>query len=106
MVDHFSDLTYVHLMRSKIQEVTLTGKLEFEIWADSFGIKIHRYHADNGIFSEQPFRSEIEDSKQTITSFGVEYHHQNVIVEGKIQSITLGASALLLHKKIVQRQQL
>ena len=62
MGDHFSDLTYMHLVRSTNQEDTLAGKSAFEIWSATFGVKIKRYHADNGQFSEQTFRPEIEDT--------------------------------------------
>ena len=66
MVDHFSDLTYVHLMISTIQEENLLGKPAFELWAATFGVKINIYHAENGRFSEQPFRSAIEDANRKI----------------------------------------
>ena len=89
MVNHFSDLTYVQLMRSTNQEESLSGKSAFERWADTFGFKINRYHADNGRFSKQTFRSEIEDSNQNITFCGVGSHNQNAIFERKIQTITL-----------------
>ena len=75
MVFYFSDLTYVKLTIITIQEETLSGKSTFEIWADTFGIKINRYHADNVRLSEEPFRSSIEVSNQTITFLGVGYHH-------------------------------
>ena len=39
-------------MRSIIQEETLEVKSYFEMWATMFGVKIHRYHADNSIFAE------------------------------------------------------
>ena len=71
MMDHFSDLTYVQLIRSKIQEEALAGKFSFEMQAATFGVKIHKYHSDNEIFSEQPFRTEIEDSNQKTTFCGV-----------------------------------
>ena len=57
-------------MGSTSQEQTLSGKVAFEIWNDTFGVEIKIYHAYNGKFSEQPFRSAIEDSNQTITIFG------------------------------------
>ena len=72
MVDHFSDLTYVHLMISTSQEENLAVKSAFERWADTFVVKIKRYHADNGIFSKQSFRSEIEDANQNITFVGLD----------------------------------
>ena len=36
MVDHFNDLTYVHLKIITMQEVKLAGKADFEIWAATF----------------------------------------------------------------------
>ena len=99
MVDNFSDLTYLHLMISTIQEDNLEGKVDFERWDSTFGVKVKIYHADNGQFSEQPFRSSIEDANQTITFCGVGYHHQNAIFEIKIQTITLGYTTLPLHAK-------
>ena len=82
-----------------IQENTLSREKSFERWAAILGVKIKIYHAENGRFSEQPFRSAIEDSNQTKNFFGVRYHHQDVIVERKIQTLTLGARTLLLHAK-------
>ena len=71
MVDHFSDLTYFRLMRITIQEETLSGKSAFVRWAATFGVKIHRYHAENEIFSEQTFISEIYYSKHIIKFVGL-----------------------------------
>ena len=84
----------------KIQEEALLGKLAFELWSATFGVKINIYHADNGIFAEQRFISSIEDSNQTITFCGVGYHHQNTIVERKIQTLTLWDITLLINANI------
>ena len=99
MVEHLSDLNCLELIKIKIQEENLSGKEDFEIWAATFGVKTHRYHADNGRFSEQHFRSAIKDSNQTIKFYGVGSHHQNDIVERNIQTLTLGDRKLLLHEK-------
>ena len=45
------------LVRSTNQEENLAGKPAFEIWADTFGVEIKRYHEDNVRFSKQAFRS-------------------------------------------------
>ena len=87
-------------MRSTSQEENLAGKSDFERWADTFGVKIKRYHADNGRFSKQAFISEIEDTNQNITFCGVGYHHQNAIFERKNQTLTLGSRKLLLQTEI------
>ena len=84
MVDHFSDLTYLHLIIITIQQDALSVKEACGIWDATFGVKIKIYHADNVIFSEQPFISAIEDSNQTVIFCGVVSHHQNEIVEIKI----------------------
>ena len=74
----------MHLIISTTQEETVAVKPAFEIWAAKFGSKIHRYNADNEIFSEKPFRSSITGSKQTIIFFGIRPHHQNTSFERKI----------------------
>ena len=99
MVDHFSHLTHVHLIRSTIQQQILSGKVSFERWASTFGVKIKRYHSDNERFAEQTFRLAIEDFNQTITFCGVLYNHQNAIAERKIQALTLGDREFILHAK-------
>ena len=50
MVDHFSDLTYVHLMISTTQEENKAGKIAFGTWDYTFGVKLNIYHAGNGQF--------------------------------------------------------
>ena len=67
---------------------------------DIKSIKVKRYHAGNGRFSKQYFRSAIEDANHTITFRGVGYNNQNYITKRKIQTITLGYRTLILHAKI------
>ena len=57
-------------MISTIQQENLSVKSAFEILAAALGVKIKIYHADNEIFSEQPFISAIEDANQTINVWG------------------------------------
>ena len=64
----------MHTMRSTIQQDILAGKATFERWYATFVVKIDIYHADNGIFSKQPFRSAIDDPKQKIKNW-VEHRH-------------------------------
>ena len=104
MVNHFSDLTYLHLMRITSQEENLAVKSAFERWANTFGVKIKIYHAENGRFSKQAFRSEIEDTNQNINFCGVGSHHQNTIVEIKILTLTLGPRKIAsAYKNILTR---
>ena len=56
MVDHFSGLTYVHIIRSTSHKYTLAGKSSLEIWDATFVVMIKRYHADNEIYAGKLFR--------------------------------------------------
>ena len=98
MADRFSDVSYVHIMRRTSQEETFSEKSAFEIWSATFIVKIKGYHSYNEIFSEQPFRSVIEDSIQTISFCRVWSYHQNDIVEWKILNITLWSIKFLPYK--------
>ena len=59
-----------------------------------FGVKVQIYPSDYGKSSEKPFRSAIEYFNQKITFCALGSHHQNVIVERKVQTITLGAKTI------------
>ena len=100
MVEHFSDLTYVQIMRSTTQEGNVLLKLAFETWAATFGVKINRYYEYNSIFSEQHFRSTIEESNRKIKFCGVGSNYQNAIAEIKNQILFVGDITLLMHAKI------
>ena len=100
MADQLSDLTYMHQIIITSQDETLPIKDAHKIWAAIFGVKIQICHAENGIFSQQPFISEIEYPNPTMTFCGVVLHHQNTIVERKIQNITIGDRTLLRRTKI------
>jgi hypothetical protein len=55
-VDHYSDLTYVYFQKSTNSDETLEAKLSFERFAAKSGVKILRYQADNGRFTDTKFR--------------------------------------------------
>ena len=98
-VDHFSDHTYVYLMRDLTLAETLMAKHAYERFLASLGIDSKAYHADNGRFADKGFRDDCTHSNQIITFCGVGGHHQNGIAERKIKDITLGGRTLLLHAK-------
>ena len=63
MVDQFSGLVYVNIIRRKSQEKTLEGKVSFDWWSATFGIQIKRYHVENWSFYEKPFMEAFQDPK-------------------------------------------
>ena len=97
MVGQFIDMVYVHLMRSTSQEEAMAVKSAFELWEDTFGVKIKRYHEYNRIFSKQPPRGAVEETNQKINFFGVGSHGQNSIDKPKIITLMLGYMTLLRH---------
>ena len=97
--DVISGFTYGHLMTSCDLEQTLEAKYAFEKLAATYGVKIKRYHADNGHFACKGFREAVSEAGQKITFCGVGAHHQNGIIENQIGLITRWARTSLLHAK-------
>ena len=54
-VDHFSDLTYVHLMTEMTSKATVEVKMSFERLAEPHQVSIQHYHGDNGLFDTKLF---------------------------------------------------
>ena len=96
-VDHASRLGYVHVHTSTDATEALEAKHAFETCARSYGIRVKRYHADNGIFNSREFLNDIEEKKQHITFCGVGAHHQSGIAEHRIRELTEMARTQLLH---------
>lgn len=69
-VDHFSGLSFVFLQQSTTAKETLQAKAAFEQYADTFGVKVIHYHADNGRFAEKVWKEDIEKQFQTLTFSG------------------------------------
>jgi hypothetical protein len=53
IVDHYSDHTYIYLMRELTLVETLMAKHAHEKFLASLGIKSKAYHADNGQFADK-----------------------------------------------------
>jgi GAG-pre-integrase domain len=70
-VDHYSDVTFVHLQKTLNAKDTIEAKEAFERWARSCGTTINHYHADNGRFAETNFMAHVARMGQTITFCGV-----------------------------------
>ena len=79
-----SGLGYGHLMTSCNLEQTLEAKYTFEKLATTYGVKVKRYHADNGHFACKGLRDAVAEAGQKITFCGVGGHHQNGIIENQI----------------------
>ena len=96
-VDHYSDLSYVHLQSSTKSDETVEAKLAFEAFARDHGVNVQHYHADNGRFADNLFMKSIQDSNQTITFCSVNAHHQNGRAEKRIRDLREAGRTQLLH---------
>jgi hypothetical protein len=96
-VDHFSGLSFVFLQQSTSAVETLQAKAAFEHYADTFGVKITHYHADNSRFAERVWNDDIERRFQTLTFSGVGAHHQNGRAEKRIRDLQDQARTSLIH---------
>ena len=96
-VDHYSDLSYVHLLKTQSGEEVLKAKEAFEAYSSSFGIDIRHYHADNGIFNGKAWRQSCSESHQGLSFAGVNAHHQNGRAERRVRSLQDMARTMLIH---------
>ena len=96
-VDHFTDYTYVHLMKDTKSESTIEAKNAYESLMKSYGHDVRKYHADNGRYAESLFVQDVKDKGQQISYCGVGSHHQNGIAERRIKSLGEDARAMLSH---------
>ena len=96
-VDHFTDYTYVHLMRDTTAKSTIEAKHAYESLMMSHGHRVMAYHADNGRYAESAFRKDAKDKAQQLTFCGVGEHSQNGIAERRIKSLSEDARTMLAH---------
>ena len=86
-VDQYSDLTFVFLQKRLTSKETVLAKKTFERYASLKGVRIQRYHADNGHFADKGFVNHSQDENQTLTYCGVNAHFQNGVAEKKIRDL-------------------
>ena len=96
-VDHYSDLTYIHLHSRLTSEETVEAKRAFEAHARDFGVKMENYHCDNGRFADNAFIFECKNSGQNISYCSVNAHFQNGKAEKRIRDLRESARTMLLH---------
>ena len=65
-VDHFSGAGFVHLQGNTLADKTIEATCQFESWADSDGMVISHYHADNGTFVDNHFQQAVCEKQQCL----------------------------------------
>jgi hypothetical protein len=96
-VDQYSGIGFVHVQKTTSADETIEAKEKFESWANSHGVAIRHYHADNGIFADNKFRAAVMAGKQTLSFCGVNAHFQNGCAERRIRELQDSARTMLIH---------
>ena len=65
--------------------------------AATFGIRVKKFHTDNGIFAEEGFKRNMSDNNQTISYCGAGVNFQNGIAEVSIKQLTEKYRTMLIH---------
>ena len=87
----------IHHQVSLAASDTIQAKISFENSASNNGVKIAKYHTDNGIFKSNAFLEELANHKQLINFSGVGAPHQNAIAERSICIITFMVRTMMAH---------
>ena len=96
-VDQASRLGYTFLQKTATSEETIKGKIAFELYCLSQGVKVKAYHADNGVFRANAWVNHCNQNNQRLTFAAVGAHHQNGVAERRIREIQNLARTMLIH---------
>ena len=100
IVDHASGVIFLwHQVSLRAGKTIITKKL-FEWWAAQHGVRIEKYHGDNGIFTSKEFAEHLEQKGQQVDFSGTGAHHQNGIAEWGIKTVVQWARTMVLHVAI------
>lgn len=99
-VDHASRKVFINHQSSLRAADTLLGKRLVEHQSHQYGVRIRRYHADNGTFASNEFQADCDAKAQHLTFSASNAHHQNGVAERYIGTITRLARAMLLHSAL------
>ena len=76
-VDHYSDLSYIHLQETLSSNETVQVKYAFEAYERKYSVTILHYHADDGRFADNLYINDVNIQGQTISYCGVGALFQN-----------------------------
>ena len=96
-VDNYSKLGYTHLQKTQTAKETLEGKALFEWKCATFGIRVHHYHSDNGVFTALMWKEACAAAGQSYSYSGVNAHFQSGVSERRIRELQELARTMLIH---------
>ena len=99
--DHASTKLFARHQHSLAATHTVNAKRDVERECVAlYGVRVKKYHTDNGVFKSREFEAEIDRVEQWMTRSGSGAHHQNAVAERAIGTAQNMARAMLLHMRI------
>ena len=80
---------------------TVRSKETYDNQPTGMGIRIHKYHGDNGVYKSKLFSDDLEKKHYTMSFSSVSAYGQNGVVERAIQTIVNSARTMILHKDLL-----
>lgn len=99
-VDHKSKYIHVEMITDMTSESTVKACKAFEAKAADAGVRIQRYHTDNGRFADNLFKQHCRLRNISVSYCGVNAHHQNGFAERYIRKLSEGARTSLWHASL------
>ena len=104
-VDHATGYIKVYNQVSLGGSDTVRSKELFELHAYEMGIKILKYHGDNGVYKSKAYKEDLDKRHQEMSYSGVGAHGQNGVAERAIQTVTHSARTMMLHQALLWPEQ-
>ena len=104
-VDHATGYIKTYNQVSLGASDTVRSKELFELHAWDMGIKIKKYHGDNGVFQAKAYKDDLNKRHQEMSYSGVEAHGQNSVAERAIQTVVHSARTMMLHQALLWPEQ-
>ena len=104
-VDHATGYIKVYNQVSLGGSDTVRSKELFELHAWEMGIKIQKYHGDNGVYKSKAYKDDLDKRHQEMSYSGVGAHGQNGVAERAIQTVTHSARTMMLHQALLWPEQ-
>ena len=96
-VDNHSGLSFVHIQMTTGAQETVEGKIGFEKYSQTYGVKVKHYHAKNGVFADNLFKQAVLEENQMLSFCGVNAHWQNGVAQRRIHKLQDMTCTMLLH---------
>ena len=100
-VDHATSFIKIYNQVSLGATDIVRSKELYEQNAMELGVKVKKYHGDNGIFKSRAYKDNLELRHQEMSYSGVGAHGQNGVAERAIQTMVHSSRTMMLHQALL-----